>query len=193
VANSIISGNKTTVSLTSTSLTSLGGGIENAGILTVKNSSISNNSSIGEGGHFGDGGGIDNKSTGSSPLTISSSIVAANSANVGPDISGTVISGGYNLLENVAGATGLNTSTDRQVTLADLKIDPTLSNNGGPTKTLALLQGSKAIDAVPLQACSIAITDISGHNVTITTDQRGDPRPDGSENACDIGAYESSY
>jgi hypothetical protein len=29
--------------------------------------------------------------------------------------------------------------------------------------------------------------------VTITTDQRGNHRPDGSENACDIGAYESSY
>ena len=77
--------------------------------------------------------------------------------------------------------------------LADLKIDPTLRNNGGLTKTLALLQGSKAIDAVPLQACSITVTDVSGHNVIITTDQRDDPRPDGSESACDIGAYESSY
>ena len=93
----------------------------------------------------------------------------------------------------VAGATGLNTTTDKQVTLTELGISPTLGNNGGPTQTLALLQGSIAIDAVPLQECSITITDISGHNVTITTDQRGDPRPDGSENACDIGAYESSY
>jgi hypothetical protein len=105
-----------------------------------------------------------------------------------------LISGGYNLIENTAGVTGLNASTDRQMTLlADLKIDSTLSNNGGPTPTLALLQGSPAIDAVPQQACGITFTNPFGQNVTITTDQRGDARPDGSENACDIGAYESSY
>ena len=77
--------------------------------------------------------------------------------------------------------------------LADLKIDSTLGNNGGPTQTLAVLQGSQAIDAVPLQACNITVIGPSGQNVTITTDQRGDARPDGSENACDVGAYESSY
>jgi hypothetical protein len=80
-----------------------------------------------------------------------------------------------------------------QVQLPDLKINPALSNNGGPTQTLELLQGSPAIDAVPGEACSIAVTDVSGHTVTITADQRGDLRPDGSEKMCDIGAYESSY
>ena len=85
-------------------------------------------------------------------------------------------------------------STDQQVTLADLKLDPTLGNNGGPTQTLKLLLGSVAIDAIPQQACSITVTDpVSGKTMTVTLDQRGDPRPDGSENACDIGAYESSY
>ncbi len=125
-------------------------------------------------------------------MTMNSSVIAANSAHDGPDISGALISDGYNLIENIASAKGLNAGTDRQVTLADLSIDPTLRNNGGPTHTLALLQGSQAIDAIPLQACSITVTDPSGQNVTITTDQRGDPRPDGSENACDVGAYESS-
>ena len=168
----------------------LGGGIENEGKLTVTYSTFSHNSASGSSSY---GGGIDSNSTGSSPLTISSSIVAANTAPSGPDISGALISGGYNLIENVAGVTGLNARTDRQMALADLKIDSTLRNNGGPTQTLALLQGSPAIDAVPQQACSITVTDISGHNVTITTDQRGDARPDGSENVCDIGAYESSY
>jgi len=119
--------------------------------------------------------------------------VAANSALDGPDISGVLTSGGYDLLQNFAGATGLNVPTDRQVTLSDLKLAPTLGNNGGPIQTFALLQGSKAIDAVPLQACSITVTDMSGQSVTINTDQRGQPRPDGPENACDIGAYESSY
>jgi fibronectin-binding autotransporter adhesin len=194
---------------------SLGGSIVNGGKLTVTTSTISNNSANSYGGgilSFGTkgsfaiirfstiygnksnaGGGIWVDPTGSSHMTISSSIIAANSAHDGPDISGALISDGYNLIENVAGSKGLNATTDKQVTLTELGVSPTLGNNGRPTQTLALLQGSKAIDAVPLQACSIIITDTSGHNVTITTDQRGDARPDGSENACDIGAYESSY
>ncbi len=192
-----------------------GGGIDNAGKLSVISSTFSGNSADSFGGGilslstkgssaivrfctiYGNtsstGGGIWVDPTGSSHMTISSNIIAANSATAGPDISGAVISGGYNRIENTAGATGLNISTDRQMALADLKIDSSLSNNGGPTQTLALLQGSPAIDAVPQQACSIIVTDPSGQNVTITTDQRGDPRPDGSENVCDSGAYESSY
>ena len=104
-----------------------------------------------------------------------------------------VISDGYNLIENVAGATGLNAKTDRQVTLADLKLDPTPGNNGGPSQTLALLLGSPAIDAVPQNMCTVTFVDAFGDSVTITTDQRDDSRPDGSEKTCDIGAYESSY
>jgi type II secretory pathway predicted ATPase ExeA len=201
--------------------TGAGGGITNQGMLTVTSSTFSHNSASSSGSNaFGGGifysglkgssaiirfctiygntssvggGGIWVDLKGNSHITISSSIVAANSAPDGPDISGVLISDGYNLIEHVAGVTGLNTSTDRQVVLADLKIDPTLSTNGGPTKTLALLPGSTAIDAVPQQACSITVTDPSGNPVPITTDQRGDPRPDGSEHACDIGAYESSY
>ena len=125
-------------------------------------------------------------------MTISSSIVAANRAPDGPDISGALISDGYNRIENVAGSKVRYATTDRQVTSAALKIDPTLRNNGGPTWTLALLPGSPAIDIVPRQACSITFTDASGHTVTMTTDQRGDPRPDGLEKMCDVGAYESS-
>lgn len=198
-----------------------GGGIDNGGNLTVINSTIVGNKAVGKilniigGGIFsevfhkgtfavirfstiygnaaGTGGGIWIDPTGSSNLTISSSIVAANSAQIAPGISGTMISGGYNLLQNFAGATGPDVTTDRQVDLASLKINPTLSNNGGLTQTLEVLSGSPAIDAVPDQACSIIFTDVSGHSVTVTTDQRGDPRPDGSEGTCDIGAYESSY
>ena len=191
-----------------------GGGIDNDGKLTLTTSTFSGNSASFGGGilSFGTkgssaiirfctiygnsssaGGGIWVDPKGNSHLTISSSIIAANSAPSGLDIFGALTSGGYNLIENVAGVTGLNASTDRQMALADLKINSSLSNNGGPTQTLALLQGSPAIDAVPQQACGITVTDPSGHSVTITTDQRGDPRPDGSENVCDIGAYESSY
>lgn len=138
------------------------------------------------------GGGIWVDPTGSSHMTISSSIVAANSAPDGPDISGMLISDSYNLIGNFAGAKGF-ADTDRQVPFADLKINPALGNNGGLTQTPTLLQGSPAIDAVPAEACSIAVPDASGHPVMITTDQRGYLRPDGSEEMCDIGAYESSY
>ena len=98
-----------------------------------------------------------------------SSIIAANSAQQGPDISGALTSGGYNRLQNFAGVKGLDSTTDRQVTLSDLKMDSTLGNNGGPTQTLALRPGSVAIDVVPSKTCSITVTDVSGHNVTVTT------------------------
>jgi hypothetical protein len=215
VTDSILSGNSTRGKQLS-----LGGDIANYGKLTVTASTFSNNSASSSGGtSFGGGilnsefkgfsaiirfctiygntsstgGGIWTDPSGNSQVTISSSIVAANRAHDGSDISGSLISDGYNLIENFAGAKGLNARTDRQGHLADLKIDPMLRSNGGPTQTLMLLQGSSAIDAVPLQLCSITVTDISGQPVPITTDQRGEPRPDGSENACDIGAYESSY
>ncbi len=55
----------------------------------------------------------------------------------------------------------------------DPGLDTTLADNGGPTRTHALLQGSVAIDSG--QACPAA------------TDQRGVPRDDG---ACDSGAFE---
>jgi len=205
--NSIVSGNMAFYG---------GGGIYDGGELTVVNSTLSNNvargsSSFGGGIYYlglnsaivrfctiyGNtsyaGGGIRVDPTGSSHMTISSSIIAANNAQDGPDISGLLISGGYNLLQTFAGATGLNATTDKQVTLADLKLDPMLGNNGGHTQTLALHPGSSAIDVIPLQACSITLIDAFGDALTIATDQRGDSRPDGSENICDVGAYESSH
>ena len=64
----------------------------------------------------------------------------------------------------------------------NLNLDPNLKDNGGPTKTHALLSGSDAIDAA---------SDCFG----VTTDQRGVSRPiDGNgdgTSACDIGAFEN--
>jgi hypothetical protein len=51
-----------------------------------------------------------------------------------------------------------------------------LADNGGPTRTMALLAGSSAVDAAPCQAA------------VSTVDQRGIARPQGT--GCDIGAYE---
>lgn len=55
-----------------------------------------------------------------------------------------------------------------------------LDDNGGPTRTLALLPGSPAIDAGDDATC--ASPPVSG------LDQRGTARPQGAH--CDIGAYE---
>ncbi len=55
-----------------------------------------------------------------------------------------------------------------------------LQNNGGPTKTHALLSTSPAIDQIP--------SGTSGCGTDITTDQRGYTRPAGTH--CDIGAFE---
>jgi serine/threonine protein kinase/energy-coupling factor transporter ATP-binding protein EcfA2 len=196
-----------------------GGGLNDAGHLIVIGSTFSDNTASG-GKDFG-GGGIAfysskgfstlirfctlygntssvgggiwvDPASGGGSITLSSTIVAANSAASGPDISGTLTSGGYNLLTTMTGVTGLNTTTDKQVALSDLKIDSTLRNNGGSTRTLALLPGSTAIDVIPANACKVTFTDTTKHTVTITTDQRGHPRPDGTENACDVGAYESN-
>ena len=57
-------------------------------------------------------------------------------------------------------------------------LDPklgSLADNGGPTRTHALLAGSPAIDAASTPDCP-------------TTDQRGVLRPQRA--ACDIGSYE---
>jgi parallel beta-helix repeat protein len=125
------------------------------------------------------------------PVSIRNSLVALNHASslIGPDILGNFASE-YNLIQDTSGATfnadifnpNFSHATDVSVDPhTDLRIDPLLRDNGGPTKTLALLQGSPAIDKTPLAACQI-----NG----IFTDQRGIERPDGNESACDIGAYE---
>ena len=123
-------------------------------------------------------------------MRIRNSIIAGDHAPSSPDISGTLTSDGYNLIQNLSGATfapnkqhNTDLSGDNFPTLG---IDPLLRDNGGLAKlhtfTHVLLSGSPAIDIIPLDAC---------HVNRIMADQRGVKRPDGNENGCDIGAYES--
>jgi hypothetical protein len=100
-------------------------------------------------------------------------------------VSGAFTSGGHNLIGDGTGSTGfVNGVNGDQVGTAVNPIDPMLAplaNNGGPTKTHALLVGSPAIDR--------------GDNTGApATDQRGVGRPrDGDGNASrivDIGAFE---
>ncbi|MCA9774590.1 MAG: hypothetical protein KC466_19375, partial [Myxococcales bacterium] len=59
---------------------------------------------------------------------------------------------------------------------ADARLGP-LGDNGGPTPTHLPGAGSPALGAVPADQCP-------------PTDQRGEPRPQGSAPACDAGAAE---
>ncbi len=175
-----------------------GGGIFNTSTLTLINSTISGNIASGAGGGIYDfaiqtttitfctiydntanhGGGILLEG-GNKDVEARNSIFAGNRASTEPDIAGKLILDGYNLIQNPAHATLVR--RDRASTNyigMSTKVGP-LQENGGPTKTHALLQGSLAIDKIPLDACLLK---------GISTDQRGVIRPQGS--ACDIGAYE---
>jgi hypothetical protein len=87
---------------------------------------------------------------------------------------------GYGLITD----NGHNLSSDLSLSLSGTShanTDPklgSLTSNGGPTRTMALLSGSPGINAIP-----------SGSGLFPATDQRGVTRPQGS--GADIGAYEA--
>jgi hypothetical protein len=173
-----------------------GGGVFNAGEMTIINSTISENFA----GH-GVGGGIYNDLSG--VLMLVDSTVFGNRADSGdaiamqprsfPDayleIANTVIDGdcdgkgseltwvsrGHNF-ESPGDTCGFDQPTDQvNVSAEELNLGP-LQDNGGPTMTHALGAGSVAIDVIPVDMCE---TD---------EDQRGVARPQGD--ACDVGAVE---
>lgn len=99
--------------------------------------------------------------------------------------SGSAVNGAYNTTSN-GGNISSDSSFSSYLTNPKDKHNQTslasflgvLTDNGGPAPTLALLEGSPAIDA--------------GTNVLgMTTDQRGASRPQGT--AFDAGAYESAF
>jgi hypothetical protein len=87
------------------------------------------------------------------------------------------VSGG-GTIESPGNTCGFVQPTDLvNVSAEDLKLGP-LQDNGGPTWTHALGAGSVAIDQIPEEDC------------TLTTDQRGEPRPETGGTLCDVGAFE---
>jgi hypothetical protein len=162
-----------------------------SGTASIVGCTISGNHSYYTGG--GGGGAIAAGST----LTIKNSIVAGNTSGFNgitdgqpppparPDIVGSVVSHGNNLIGNGTGSSGLTNGVNGDlVGTSASPIDPklgSLQNNGGATLTMALLAGSPAIDA--------------GNNAGApATDQRGITRIlDGDKDGTaviDIGAYE---
>jgi hypothetical protein len=139
------------------------------GTLTVTNSTFSRNSAF-------QGGGISNSGN---RTTLSNTIMANNPD--GENCFGTTTNGGYNIDDGTT--CGFSTTNNSQPN-TDPKLDPGgLQHNGGPTQTIALLQGSPALDAIPKGQSGCAT-----NTNAITTDQRGVKRPQGT--ACDIGSYE---
>jgi hypothetical protein len=156
-----------------------GGGISSwRGTLEVSNSTISGNSDEG-----GSGGGIYNTGTARLQNTIVANNTSSPTGTENCNSSTSITDGGYNLDSgNTCGFSAANHSLS-EVTASELKLGP-LQDNGGPTETMALLDGSKAID--------------QGKAFGATTDQRGVKRPSdflGIANATggdgsDIGAFE---
>ena len=176
IENSTISGN-------------FGGGVSNQdGRLTIANSTISGNRGGGVFNAFGLVFGY------SATLTLNNSLIAGNQAGVGPEIwnNSIVTANNFNLFGSngnpgVTGFTPGPTDIVPGVPLAQI-LGP-LQNNGGPTQTHALVDGSPALDAGDPSGCR----DSQGSLLSI--DQRGfarhvDGNNDGSAR-CDIGAFEA--
>ena len=176
-----------------------GGGIYTSGDSWLVNTTVSGNTAETSGaGIFGD----DSQDS----LTLINSTVAGNNApagggsalwsegNIPPTLANSIVEGdcggqsgitsnGYNI-ESPADTCSLNLPTDSVgVSTGDLSLAP-LADNGGPTETRALLPSSVAIDVIPAAAC------IDSDDELLTTDQRGQPRPEPGGSMCDVGAFE---
>ena len=169
-----------------------GGGVSNQdGRLTITNSTITGN-------RAGQGGGVSN-AFGlvfgySATLILNNSLIAGNQAGVGPEIwnNSIVTANNFNLFgsNGNAGVTGFTPGpTDIVPSVSLAQILGPLQNNGGPTQTHALVDGSPALDAGDPGGCR------DSQGALLSTDQRGFARHVDSNNdgaaRCDIGAFEA--
>jgi hypothetical protein len=173
VTNSTISGNTSSYS---------GGAVINGGrgTLTLTNTTISGNTGS-------SGGGVSNRGT----LTLNRTLVSGNTATSGiaPELDNqhTVIANNFNLFghDGNAGVGRLSPGPTDIVPTQSLSaiLNTTLANNGGPTRTHALVGGSPAIDTVTDGTCPPPARD-----------QRGVRRPQDGNNdgvaICDTGSFE---
>lgn len=158
-----------------------GGAIGVSHPMVLNNVTIVGNTVVtnpGGGSDYG-GGGIAAEET-SSDVTIQNTLIAGNTAPVGPDCYLQVVSAGHNLIGNASDC-AISPAVGDLIGTGAAPIDPLLgplADNGGPTPTHALLKGSPAINGGDPSAAG------SGGTACAATDQRGLARN------CDIGAYE---
>ena len=147
-----------------------GGGVLNSGgTVTFNSGTISENEVIGG----GSGGGI--SSTGA--ISLQNTILSGNFADIGPDCSGAIASGGFNLTGDTADCSF--SPADGDLSNVDPKLGKLIGTPGEP-KYHPLLASSPAIDAGNPAGCTDHLDNV------FTTDQRGA----GRVGVCDIGSYE---
>ena len=177
-----------------------GGAIRNLGVATIVNSTFASNAATESGGALAasgvganmtlinctvaansaaQGGGIATEQQGA--VTLRNTLIAT---NAGGNCLGTLTDGGGNLDDGTSCGLVDGTSSSN----AGVVLDPGgLRDNGGPTQTIALVAGGRAIDRGVDPVCADATT-------VNRRDQRGEPRPrDGDADGdarCDIGAFE---
>lgn len=186
VENSTISGNGAT----------RGGGLRAQTETSISNSTVSGNSALGQGGGLAMGGTVNLRNTtiafntaglagggfmtqGEIPPELHSTILASNSV-AEPGMAADVGTFSADLSLSLIGSHNLIGASDIAVPADTLAFDPLLqplADNGGPTWTHALGDGSPALDA--------------GSNPdALAFDQRGDGFARSAGAATDIGAFE---
>jgi hypothetical protein len=164
-----------------------GGGIYSYGAINIYNSTIAFNQADADGDLVGEGGGIHSEAAGT--FNLRNSVVAGNYLNSIPhipdDCNGAVGSYGVNKFWLIDGCTisqvGPGNYWMGMESLAELG---PLHDNGGPTRTHALIPPSSLIDGgEPTQGC------VDSNNQELTIDQRGSSRVM-TGFGCDIGAFE---
>ncbi len=194
-------GTGTNATLTITNSTISGNGANNdgrgiwndsaTGTTTLTSVTVTGNTTDKDDLGGGAGGGLNIVS---GTFTLKNTIVAGNlkgtTTPTAHDITGTVNTAGsassYNLIGDAASSGGLTDGVDHNIVgnagvgTIDIAtvLDTTLADNGGPTKTHALVTGSPALE--------------KGNAFGLTTDQRGFVRPVDSDAAAPISPFDDS-
>jgi hypothetical protein len=156
-----------------------GGGIENRDSLAVSYTTFTTNSPDEASDTNTSGLGI--ATTGGGGTFLRASVLDNNYGDhPSEDCSGTVISEGYNVFQNMSGCAGVTNGSNGDVVVGAFEGVGATGENGGPTLTAPIDAFHPARDHVPASE-----SDCRGK------DQRGVPRP--ANNDCDSGAYELTF
>ena len=167
----VLTANLTGSTISGNSASGSGGGIAAVAAANLSNSTVSGNTAGGDGGGIvvfnaativnctiveniaANGGGLFRDPADAQVVAVRNTLIALNLvgfSGVSPDVSGTFTSLGHNLIGDGSGGAGfVNGVTGNIVGTSTNPIDPklgALKNNGGNTKTRALLADSPAID-----------------------------------------------